>query len=251
MVNGPTAEGRRDSFVGAFFAMQRELPEIRKDSKADAGNRGIMKYANLKTITDAVMPLFEKYGFLWSCQPTVKDDKPQMRYELTHVSHTEENPQQRVGYYPIFGDNKPQAFGAAITYARRYALCAVLGLTPDNEEDAEGPKPGGRVVSRRKPAEAKAPADPDAVPGPPLPGEPADRMTPEQQRSIFALLRELGVTDAQRFATVNPILAAAGFSEVSSFKELTIEGGRAIYRGLKKELDLRTGGSVEGGGNAG
>jgi hypothetical protein len=235
----------RPSFVAAFFAMQRELPEIKKESKADAGNRGIMHYANLKTVTDAILPLFEKFGFIWSCQPDLDDSKPVLRYELTHLSHTAENPQQRTGLYPIFGDNKPQALGAAITYARRYALCAVVGLTPDNEADAEGPKAAGKVVARRKPAEAKALADPDAVPGPPLPGEPADRMTQAQQNSIFALLHELGVTDAKRFETVNPILAAAGFGEVASFKDLTMEGGRAIYRGLKTELDMRTNGTGE------
>jgi ERF superfamily len=240
----PIAEERRNSFVGAFFALQRELPEIKKESTADAGTRGIMHYANLKTVSDAAWPLLEKYGFIWSCQPTTVNDKPMMRYELTHLSHTEESPQQRTGLYPIFGDNKPQAFGAAITYARRYALCAVLGLTPDNEQDAEGPK-SGRVVSRKAPAKATEPADPDQVPGTPLPGEPQDRMTATQQKSIFALLRELEIPDANRFTTVNPILREAGFDEVTSFSQLTIEGGRAIYRGLKKELDLRSTGSGE------
>lgn len=234
------------TFVAAFFALQRELPEVRKDSVADAGARGQMKYANLKTVTDAILPLLGKHGFIWSCQPTVDDSKPVLRYELTHLSHTEGSPQQRTGMYPIYGDNKSQAIGSAITYARRYALCAVVGLTPDNEEDAEGRAVSPATIKRRAAAaknEDKPPADPDAVPGPPLPGEPADRMTQVQQKSIFALLRELQVADADRFTTVNPILVASGHAEVSTFKDLTVEGGRAIYRGLKKELDARTGGS--------
>jgi hypothetical protein len=254
----PTAqrisEGR-GSFVAAFFAMQQELPEVKKTSEADAGNRGIMHYANLKTVTDAVYPVLAKFGFMWSCQPDIDDSKPVLRYELTHISHTVDNPQQRTGTYPIFGDNKPQALGAAITYARRYALCAVVGLTPDKEDEGEGKALSPATIKRRAAAtknEAAPAPDPDAVPGPPLPGEPADRMTQTQQRSIFALLRELKVSDADRFTTVNPILAEAGYEAVTSFSQLTIEGGRAIYRGLKKELDLRTGGSVDGGGeNAG
>lgn len=235
------------SFVAAFFAMQRELPEIRKDSKADAGNRGIMHYANLKTVSDAVLPLFEKFGFIWSCQPTVDDGKPVLRYELTHISHTADNPQQRTGLYPIFGDNKPQALGAAITYARRYALGAVVGLTPENEEDAEG-KPTGRVIAGRKPAAKTAPAsDPDAVPGVPLPGEPANMMTQPQQRAIFALLRKLGVSDVDRGVTVNTILTKAQVMPVTSFKELTVETAGTVLAGLQKELDLRSGGSEEPG----
>lgn len=232
-----------DTFVGAFFAMQQELPEISKDSVADAGNRGLMHYANLKTVTDAVRPLLAKHGFFWSCQPTVDDARPVLRYELTHLSHTADSPQQRTGLYPIFGDNKPQALGAAITYARRYALCAVLGLTPDNEADAEG-KPPGRAVARKatRPA-APPPGDPDAVPGVPLPGEPADRMTQPQQRAIFALLRELGVTEKDRFGTVNPILEAAGHKAVVSFSELTLTTGKAVYDGLQREKALRTTGT--------
>lgn len=237
-----TTMPEHSSFVAAFFAMQQELPEVKKTSEADAGNRGIMHYANLKTVTDAVYPVLAKFGFMWSCQPDIDDSKPVLRYELTHISHTPDNPQQRTGTYPIYGDNKPQALGAAITYARRYALCAVVGLTPDKEDEGEG-KPAGRVVSRKPKAEPKPAPDPDAVPGVPLPGEPADRMTQPQQRAIFALLRELGITDAGRFGTVNEILAAAGHEPVTTFADLTVTTGKVIYDGLKREKDARAGGS--------
>jgi len=246
-MSGPTAQQISEghgSFVAAFFAMQQDLPEVKKTSEADAGARGIMHYANLKTVTDAVYPVLAKYGFIWSCQPTVVSDKPVLRYELTHISHTEDDPQQRTGFYPIFGDNKPQAFGAAITYGRRYALCAVVGLTPDNEADAEGKAPG-RTVSRKTSAKAE-PADPDAVPAAPLPGEPVNMMTRPQQGRIFALLKDLGVSDMDRGPTVNRILTEAGQPNVSSFKELTIVTAGHVLTGLQKELDLRSSGSVEG-----
>jgi hypothetical protein len=230
------------SFVAAFFAMQQELPEVKKTSEADAGNRGIMHYANLKTVTDAVYPVLAKFGFMWSCQPDIDDSKPVLRYELTHISHTSESPQQRTGTYPIFGDNKPQALGAAITYARRYALCAVVGLTPDKEEDAEG-KPVGATV-RRKPAAKTAPADPDAVAGMPLPGEP-ETMTRPQQGQIFALLKELGVSDIDRGQWVNRILTAGGQHAVTSFKELTPATANVVIDGLEREKDARTNGASE------
>lgn len=247
----PTAEqvadiqARHSSFVAAFFALQRELPEIKKSSEADAGTRGIMHYANLKTVTDAVMPLLGKHGFIWSCQPMVDDGRALLRYELTHVSHTEENPQQRVGFYPIFGDNAPQKLGAAITYARRYALGAVLGLTPENEEDAEG-KPAGRVYAGKKAAAKPAPPkDPDMVPGVPLPGENPERITQQQTKALFALLRELGVSEAKRHDTVNKVLEQAGHPPIASFTDLTVTTGKAVYDALKKEKDLRTNGSEE------
>jgi hypothetical protein len=234
------------SFVAAFFAMQQELPEIAKESVADAGEkRGLMYYANLKTVTDAVYPVLAKFGFIWSCQPDLDDSKPVLRYELTHISHAPDNPQQRTGTYPIFGDNKPQALGAAITYARRYALCAVVGLTPDKEDDGEGKPVVGKVVSRKPRAEAKPAPDPDAVPGVPLPGEPVDRMTANQQRAIFAVLHKLGVTDAQRFDKVNPILIGFGFEPVTSFSKLTVAAGKVIYDALDREHKARTTGADE------
>jgi hypothetical protein len=232
------------SFVAAFFAMQQELPEVKKTSKAEIPNQKVREYADLKTVTDAVYPVLARFGFMWSCQPTVVNDKPMMRYELTHISHTTDDPQQRTGLYPIFGDNKPQAFGAAITYARRYALCAVVGLTPDKEDEGEGKAPG-KVVAGRKPAAKKEQPtpDPDAVPGPPLPGEPADRITRPQTNAIFALLRDLQVPDSKRFETVNPILVAAGHEAVTSFSQLTVTTGKTIYDGLKREVEARSGGA--------
>jgi hypothetical protein len=238
------------SFVAAFFAMQQELPEVKKTSKAEIPNQKVREYADLKTVTDAVYPVLAKFGFIWSCQPTVVADKPVMRYELTHISHTADDPQQRTGYYPIFGDNKPQEFGKAITYGRRYALCAVVGLTPD-KEDSEG-KPVTAAAMRRKPAAKTAePVDPDAVPAAPLPGEPVNMMTRPQQGRIFALLKDLGISDMDRGPTVNRILTEAGQPNVSSFKELTIVTAGHVLTGLQKELDLRTSGSEEGeqGGN--
>lgn len=233
------------SFLEAFYAIQGELPDIRKDSVADRGNAGRTLYANLKTVTDAVLPLLQEHGLIWSTQPTMLGDKPVLRYELTHLTHTEHNPQQRGGNYPIFGDNKPTSFGAAITYGRRYALCAILGLTPDNEEDAEGATPGAaRKVTAPRKRPAAPTTDPDMVPGTPLPGEPQDVITPPQMKAIFAVLKDLGVTEANRHAKTNEVLAANNLPTITSFKDLTQAAGRVLYTDLRHELDLRTTGAV-------
>lgn len=238
-------QAAKHSFVAAFFAMQQELPEITKDSVAEIPNRAPTHYANLKTISDAIRPVLVKFGFIWVTKPDVYEGKPVLNWELTHISHGgPDNPQQRNGTYLISGDMAPQKLGAAITYARRYALCAVVGLTPDNEADAEG-NPVGKVVGRkpRTPAKTTAPADPDAVPGTPLPGEPVDRMTRPQQGRMFALLAELGVTDLNRGATVNRILGEAGLPTVTSFKEITQDAAKVISDGLSRELLMRTDGA--------
>jgi hypothetical protein len=239
------------SFVAAFFAMQQELPAVEKSDVAEIPNRAPTYYANLKTVTDAIYPVLARFGFLWSTQPDLDEGKPVLRYELTHISHTAGDPQQRIGLYPIYGDNKPQAIGAAITYARRYALCAVVGLTPDKEEDAEG-KPLSPTTIKRRAAAAKAakePVDPETVPGVPLPGEPEGMITRPMQSALFAMLGELGfggsdeASKAKARAEINRVLGAADLPAIESTKQLTIAAARVVLDGLKRELDARSGGS--------
>ena len=39
---------------------------------------------------------------------------------------------------PLAPSERPQALGSAITYARRYALAAMVGVAPDDDDDGEG-----------------------------------------------------------------------------------------------------------------
>ena len=45
--------------------------------------------------------------------------------------------------------NDPQGMGAAITYARRYSLCAMLGIVTE-DDDGEGAKIGSKSASSQK-----------------------------------------------------------------------------------------------------
>jgi hypothetical protein len=75
---------------------------------------------------------------------------------------------------PCPGNATPQEFGAVITYARRYALQPILGISPDSDTDGQGPPPVARqpaVPAQRKsqqaqpqPAPAERPTAPVAAP---------------------------------------------------------------------------------------
>jgi hypothetical protein len=58
------------------------------------------------------------------------DGKLVLIYELLHVSG-----QSREGVYPLPERGTPQEIGGAITYARRYCLCAVTGVAPDDDDN--------------------------------------------------------------------------------------------------------------------
>jgi hypothetical protein len=117
------------SLAEALITLQASLPRITKDSTGQAGNRET-KYANLAAITDAVLPRLAEVGLAWVCRPTMHEGQFVLAYGLIHAVADEE----LGGFYPLPNSN-PQSIGGAITYARRYALCAVLGLAPAEDDD--------------------------------------------------------------------------------------------------------------------
>ena len=86
------------------------------------------KYASLPNILDAIQaPLFES-GLVFLQMP----DEDKLTTILIH-SESGEFFQSSYAMHPT--KNDPQGIGSAITYARRYALCAILGLNVDEDDD--------------------------------------------------------------------------------------------------------------------
>lgn len=117
----------------AMAMFQANLPSITKDEKAtvksDKGNYSY-GYAGLDTVSEKVLRELGKLGVSWRCRPTIDESgKFVLAYRLKHVAEGEET-----GVWPLQGGT-PQQIGSAITYARRYALMAVTGVFPSNEDD--------------------------------------------------------------------------------------------------------------------
>ena len=144
-----------DSLAAALAALQAQLPRVTKDA---TNPHFKSKYATLDAITAALFPIMAKLGLSFIAKPTYwcpPDEKPRfaLHYTLWHVSGDNET-----GWYPLPETGNPQQAGSAITYARRYALCAVTGLAPDDDDDgneASGPPPRPRA-SQLTPAQQKA-----------------------------------------------------------------------------------------------
>ena len=135
------------------------------------------KYTTLEKIVETVRPLLVEHGLVWMTFPTRNaSDQPSLRYELTHAPSGE-----HVGdMVPLMIERtSPQGLGSALTYMRRYTLCAVLDLVADEDDDGEAARP------KRKPAKAKATPY----------GQPPPGADPTQRKRIQALLKE---TDMKR-----------------------------------------------------
>jgi len=126
----------RATLAAALVQLQAELPEVRKGETAKVqtktGGSYTYAYANLADCSRAVLPLLAKNGLSFSARPTMVENQFTLVYALRHISGEADT-----GEYPLPDPTRstPQEIGSAITYARRYALCAVTGLTPDGDDD--------------------------------------------------------------------------------------------------------------------
>jgi len=137
----------------ALAAAQAQLVNPPKDRTAKLGAYSYT-YADLPTILDAVRPVLAEHHLAVVQSVSAMDGQVGVRTIVIHSSG--ESIESETLWLPA-GDT-PQQAGSAVTYARRYSLCAMLGIAADEDDDAGHVQP--KKVSRRaagKPAAAEAP----------------------------------------------------------------------------------------------
>jgi hypothetical protein len=117
-----------DQLASGLRDFQANMPKVIKDSVVNVGKYRF-KYADLPTILDAVLPELTKRGL--SIAQTMGSDGT-LETTLLHVSG-----QWLTGsaITPIGPNTLPQEAGSAITYFRRYGICAMLGIAADDDND--------------------------------------------------------------------------------------------------------------------
>lgn len=169
------------SLAAALAAFQAELPRVGRDNTAqvrsDKGNY-TYRYADLSEVSAVVLPLLGKHGLSWSTRPTLTgggifgaEIRFVLAYSLSHISG-----ETIEGTYPLPDPrSSPQVLGSALTYARRYALCAVVGVAPGDDDDdaAAAQERASQREERPKPAVRPRPVESD-TPAATLPQAAAD-----------------------------------------------------------------------------
>ena len=115
----------------ALLAAQAELPTaIERDSQGYG-----YRYTSLDALIKATRPILTKHGITISQEPCYVQVEGELRPALTTRL---ERGDERFGFTtPLYvADKTMQGFGAAITYARRYAWAAVLGIASEEDTDA-------------------------------------------------------------------------------------------------------------------
>ncbi|MHC0068705.1 ERF family protein [Nostoc sp. UIC 10890] len=116
--------------IKALIKAKAEFNPIQKDGTNPHYKR---KYATLDAVLAAVTSALGKYGLVIIQTTELCESKTVLR---THLYH--ESGESIASTYPLPEISDSQKFGAALTYARRYAVCAILSVTADEDNDAEG-----------------------------------------------------------------------------------------------------------------
>jgi hypothetical protein len=126
------------TFSDALAGFQQGLPTVAKNRTADVrGREGKASYkydyADLTDVSEVALPLLAANGLSWHCGLDMRDDGSiVIRWELMHGASGE----GRTGTLPVGRSGADwQSMGSAITYARRYALCAATGIAPGGDDD--------------------------------------------------------------------------------------------------------------------
>ena len=173
----PSAE-----LVAALIKFQQSVPTIHDNDESYHGG-----FANLPGVLSTIGPKLRENGLAVSQLPEEINGQPGLRTTLLHTSG-----QSLTAVTPLAvnaGKNGTQEWGKAMTYSRRYALQAVLGLCvgiEDNDADME-PEP-----TRTRTIEPKAKPAPAAA-------APAIKtaLEPSEKKTCIDMIRAIGLPKDQ------------------------------------------------------
>ncbi|NBC49915.1 MAG: hypothetical protein GVY22_18490 [Gammaproteobacteria bacterium] len=233
------AELRAEQAAGAFAAalaeFQRDLPPIEKRQIAKiASQKGTFtyRYADLGDIQRAIGAKLAACGLSVTFDTEEHDNTLDVVCRVHHIQGHSQSARFPVPVDRSARMNAAQQVGAALTYGRRYALTAALGIvTADEDTDAQGaperaPAPGAQRSSR-----AESPSS--APSGAPQPARHTEAPTPQpiseaQHRRLEARIKELRL-DRERVKR----WTAAAFG-VEHFPDLSPEQ----YQRLDERLEV-------------
>jgi len=136
MNNTPlTWEGPRAPFAIAFIAAQKATEAVKKASTNPAFKS---RYADLAVVVEAVIPALNESGIAVIQSPSFDGDLVSVTTVLLHESGSSVT--GTLSMRPTKMD--PQGVGSAITYARRYALLAMAGAAPEDDDGQAASQPG-------------------------------------------------------------------------------------------------------------
>src|SRR5574344_2374769 len=176
--------------LAAMADVQSELPTMPKSSQAYG-----YKYTDLDTITQTIKPILSRHeiGYMQSVGGATENALTL----TTRIFNKKGEYIEDTAALPTITNTKnnaAQTLGMSITYMRRYALCAMLGITSDEDVDANT---NGTTQT--------APQQPPAPPAPPKKQPAKSAKEPKGGETTPTEKKEIGVLLASKYADGAPV----------------------------------------------
>jgi hypothetical protein len=142
------------SLATALLAVQSQALTFQKD-KVNPAFKG-SRYASTDSILAALLPVLTANSLVLTQMPSSVGPEPALTTRITYAPTGEYI--ESTGLLVLDKQNA-QGLGGAITYMRRYAVCAFFGLVEGEDDDGNSASKSERkveVVNRRSKAKASA-----------------------------------------------------------------------------------------------
>ena len=233
-----------NELFGALALAQGDGMAAIKDATGQVGAQKT-KYADLASCWDACRSALSKHGLAVVQVPRSEGPKITVHTILGHKSGQWIDGELCM----TSGDASPRGMGSAITYARRYSLCAMVGIAPeddDGEAASRGTKAAALAVAEKKIERGKkdgiSPNDPlgvgvDDIAQPSSLEEKLECSLNQAEADKFKALRAFGDLKAEIIKyTGKDQLYYDALKEAGYKKSNTIPAGklRDVYRQVAK-----------------
>ncbi|MFA5525929.1 MAG: ERF family protein [Acholeplasmataceae bacterium] len=163
-------ESQSDSIASLAAALVKAQAVMQPAAKTSENPFLRSRYADLSSVWDAIRTPLTDNG-LAVVQACIPSDGTIVRLRTVLLHDSGEYISSEIAMVPK--DTLPQSMGSCLTYARRYALCAMVGVSTEDDD--------GNASARERKVATHAP--------------PAADLTP-----LAALIAEHGITDEQQQA---------------------------------------------------
>ena len=180
------------------------------------------RYATLNSVMEACKEALISNG-IWLVQHPVPVEPGNLGL-ITKLVHTESGQWQSSLLTMPLPKADPQGYGSALTYARRYALSAMLGIVAEDDDDGNGASQGVPVRKRRM--LGKVPAEQPVS----SPQSQQVQLHPPQQHSVQShpALSAIPKIDGVAYSVVptqDDKLCIVATGDTRSKKQLLIQAG--------------------------
>lgn len=118
------------TFNSQFSKMQCNIPVISENATAHNS-----RYATFEHIMSVIKPILKNYGFAIRFSVTQENGYVTSIATISHTEGHSESTSITLPYETSGSKNGVQAIGSSVSYGKRYALCALLGIATGDDDD--------------------------------------------------------------------------------------------------------------------